>query len=139
MSMAKRLLVIALVLVCCVGCDRMSKTCAAARLSTTQPVSFLGGALVLQLAHNEGAFLGLGSSFFARGPWSVCAARLVFAGGLSNLADRFLHDGYVLDFINVGFGTLRTGIFNLADVAIMAGVVMLLIGRRESRRTIWMR
>ena len=31
------------------------------------------------------------------------------------------------------------GIFNLADVAIMAGVVMLLIGRRESRRTIWMR
>jgi signal peptidase II len=159
MSLAKRLLLILSVVVCCVGCDRVSKTYAEARLSRTQPVSFLAGSVRLQLAQNEGAFLGLGSSlsrpvrqaifrsgvacmllgllayavFFARSPWAVCAASLVFAGGLSNLADRLFYDGYVLDFINVGVAALRTGIFNLADVAIMAGVLLLLIG--HSRRT----
>jgi signal peptidase II len=39
---------------------------------------------------------------------------------LSNLIDR-IAVGSVIDFLNVGVGSLRTGIFNLADVAIMAG------------------
>jgi lipoprotein signal peptidase len=42
------------------------------------------------------------------------------AGALSNLIDR-IAVGSVIDFLNVGVGLLRTGIFNLADVAIMAG------------------
>jgi signal peptidase II len=161
MSIAKRLLLILAVALCCAGCDRISKTYAEARLSTAQPLSFLAGSLRLQLAYNEGAFLGLGSSlsrpvrqaifrigvacmlvgllayavFFAPShPWPVCAAGFVFAGGASNLADRFLYDGYVLDFINVGVGSLRTGIFNVADVAIVAGVLMLLVGERASGR-----
>jgi signal peptidase II len=160
MSIAKRLVLIFSVLVCCAGCDRVSKRYAEARLSQTQTLSFLAGAIRLQLARNEGAFLGLGASlsrparqaifrtgvacmllgllayalFFAPGPWSVSAASLILAGGASNLADRFVYDGYVLDFINLGVGPLRTGIFNLADVAITAGVVMLMIGGRRARR-----
>ena len=51
---------------------------------------------------------------------------LVFAGGASNLADRIAH-GSVIDFMNVGLGSLRTGIFNVADVAIMAGVLVLVL------------
>jgi signal peptidase II len=29
-----------------------------------------------------------------------------------------------VDFLNVGIGSLRTGIFNVADMAIMAGVII---------------
>ena len=32
---------------------------------------------------------------------------------------------YVTDFLNMGVGPIRTGIFNLADVAMMAGMVLL--------------
>src|SRR6185503_9240580 len=115
-----RLLLILSVLVCCAGCDRISKTYAESRLSSAQAVSFLGGSVRLQLAYNEGAFLSLGSTLpkpwrqaiFRGGvalvlagllayavflgpsrPWPVCAAALVFAGGASNLADRLLYDG----------------------------------------------
>jgi signal peptidase II len=55
----------------------------------------------------------------------VLGLTLLAAGGASNWADRVVH-GRVVDFLNVGIGSLRTGIFNVADIAIMAGVVMLL-------------
>ena len=64
----------------------------------------------------------------------ILALALVLAGGLSNLIDRFVHDGYVVDFINLGVGHVRTGIFNVADVAITVGVVMLLIQSLRSRK-----
>ncbi len=38
-----------------------------------------------------------------------------------------------MDFLNVGIGTLRTGVFNVADVAIMIGAGLLLFA--ELRRT----
>ena len=48
------------------------------------------------------------------------------AGGGSNLVDRALH-GAVVDFLNVGIGPLRTGIFNVADMAIMLGAALLVV------------
>ena len=54
------------------------------------------------------------------------------AGGASNLADR-LARGTVTDFINVGVGSLRTGIFNVADVAIMLGAALVAFGSFRSR------
>jgi len=56
---------------------------------------------------------------------------LVFAGGASNLWDR-LARGRTIDFMNVGVGPLRTGIFNVADVAILVGVALLLLGYRPA-------
>ena len=55
-------------------------------------------------------------------------------GGFSNLFDRTVHGGYVVDFINVGFGALRTGIFNVADVAITVGVLLLVCRNARYRR-----
>jgi signal peptidase II len=52
---------------------------------------------------------------------------LIWGGGVSNFADRILSDGRVVDFLNLGIGSLRTGIFNVADVAIMAGVGLLIL------------
>lgn len=50
---------------------------------------------------------------------------LALAGG-SNIFDRAVH-GVVTDYLNFGVGTLRTGIMNLADLYIMAAVVVALV------------
>ena len=40
----------------------------------------------------------------------------------------------VIDFMNVGIGSLRTGIFNVADMAIMLGAgILVLEGYRSDR------
>ena len=52
---------------------------------------------------------------------------LLLAGGIGNLIDRTFHGGLVIDFLNVGIGPLRTGIFNVADMAIMAGFGLLIL------------
>lgn len=50
----------------------------------------------------------------------------VIGGGLGNLYDRLLY-GSVTDFLHIDFYFLKTGIFNLADVSIMIGMIMLVI------------
>ncbi|MFG0334216.1 MAG: signal peptidase II, partial [Maioricimonas sp. JB049] len=57
---------------------------------------------------------------------AFAALGLIFAGGVGNLIDRVRLDGIVIDFLNLGIGGLRTGIFNVADVAITAGFLLLI-------------
>lgn len=166
MSITKRTVLIFLVLVSCVGCDQATKSVAQSFLSETEVWSFWGDTVRLQLAHNHGAFLGLGSSLpenlrdgvFSLGiagmliallgyilfsksasPSSILAYALLLAGGLGNLTDRLMYGGYVVDFINIGIGPLRTGVFNVADVVVVAGALMLFTGmpranKRQSER-----
>ena len=54
---------------------------------------------------------------------------LIFAGGIGNIIDRILYDRHVTDFLNVGFGNIRTGIFNFADMCVTSGVIGLLFVR----------
>jgi signal peptidase II len=150
MSIVKRLLLILFILVTCVGCDQASKVYAEAKLPKAQALSFLADTVRLQVTHNDGGFLSLGASLPKT--WRLAALRagvsamlmalfayallaavprlpfilaLILAGGASNLIDRFAHGGYVVDFINLGVGPIRTGIFNVADVAITVGVLTL--------------
>lgn len=58
---------------------------------------------------------------------TVVAWSLVLSGGLGNLVDRIRNDGRVINFMNIGIGSLRTGIFNVADVCITVGVVVLVL------------
>ncbi|MCL4863849.1 MAG: signal peptidase II [Caldilineaceae bacterium] len=57
---------------------------------------------------------------------------LLLAGGVGNLADRLLYDGVVVDFIHIGIGPVRTGIFNVADIAVSAGVRILSVVMLQS-------
>jgi len=61
----------------------------------------------------------------------ACALTLIASGGIGNLIDRIFRDGCVVDFMNMGITTgkfsLRTGIFNIADVAIMAGLFLIIL------------
>ena len=63
---------------------------------------------------------------------SIVAFALFLGGGIGNLIDRFTNDGHVIDFMHlnfmpIGIGWLRTGVFNVADMALMAGVALLLL------------
>lgn len=164
MNIARRLILIALTLIVCVGCDQITKIYAEAALPATQPLSYLADTVRLQVAHNGGAFLSLGASKPAA--WrtagltfgvgavliallayvvlssrndrpTILALSLILSGGIGNLIDRFTHDGYVVDFLNIGIGSLRTGIFNVADMAIMlgGGILLLLSFRTRSTAT----
>lgn len=73
----------------------------------------------------------------------LAAYALVFAGAAGNFIDR-IRAGSVTDFIDLHAGSLHWWIFNVADVAITAGIVLLLVeglllnqptGRKAVRRT----
>ena len=138
-----------------IACDRVTKHLAADALAGRPGRSFLGGVIQLDYAENPGAFLGFGSGWppavrlivFATatilGLWLIATlarhlrARpvlvglgLIAGGSVSNLADRLVA-GSVVDFLYVSVGPLHTGIFNVADAAIVAGAILVVaFGRR---------
>jgi signal peptidase II len=162
MRSIRRFIVVMLTLSCCVGCDQVSKSAARSMLHSGVTESLFADSLRFQLTENPGSFLSLGASLPEQLRFGlftaavtvvlvglVCAAlfarrlstarfvslALLAGGGISNLIDRLLYDGRVTDFLNVGMGTLRTGIFNLADMAILAGALLLVLKMRASPAT----
>ena len=149
------------ILVSSVGCDQITKRVAASSLKGSQPISFLGNIFRLEYAENPGAFLSLGAGltpgqrfwlltvmvaiflvslliYLVRSTTSriqLAGLSLILGGGVSNLLDRmFREQGRVIDFMNLGIGELRTGIFNVADVLIMVGIFLLLVLHRAQRQ-----
>jgi len=59
---------------------------------------------------------------------------LLLAGACGNLVDRFVNHGRVIDFIVLGIGSLQTGVFNLADVFILAGLAILTFRLRTKQQ-----
>ena len=51
---------------------------------------------------------------------------LMLGGAISNVADRYLR-GYVVDYFSINYKKLKHVIFNLADVAIFLGSILVLI------------
>jgi signal peptidase II len=60
------------------------------------------------------------------GPLFAGAVPLILAGAIGNLSDRFRH-GFVVDFIQVDPRWFEYPTFNVADITITIGVVLLLI------------
>ncbi len=148
----KRFLLIGIVLFTCVGCDQATKFIAKSFLEQGEVIALVGDIVRIQYAENTGAFLSLGgdlsndarywlftvlTSIMLVGLTSyvflskklstpaIVAISFVIGGGIGNIIDRILY-GSVVDFLNIGVLSLRTGIFNFADVAIMFGAAMLL-------------
>jgi len=63
----------------------------------------------------------------ARAKTVAAALGLTAGGALGNLLDRFRYERGVVDFIDVGIGTHRFWIFNVADAGITIGAVLLAI------------
>jgi signal peptidase II len=147
----RRLTVLFILLFVCVGCDQSTKYTAKYFLEGQQTQSYMGDIFRLSYIENSGAFLSLGAgmpenirqtifivlvSIFLVGflffvihnkelnSLAVSSSALIIGGGLGNLIDRIVNQGAVIDFMNIGIGSIRTGIFNVADLAIMAGIFM---------------
>lgn len=153
LSIPLRFALLMLVLCGTVGCDQTTKHLARTKLSHFDSVMFLGGLGELRLAENPGAFLSLGASLtpamrtviftglagsgllllllhllFRPQPQRLAFAgpTLILAGGASNLIDRVTRNGLVTDFLQLHCGPLQTGVFNVADMAVMLGLALLL-------------
>ena len=64
----------------------------------------------------------------------VIALALILSGGIGNLIDRIAYSGIVVDFLNMGLPWVsirgwepRTGIFNIADLAIVGGLLLMIV------------
>ncbi len=142
--------------------DLLTKAIAAYALSPAGfPHAVAGEWLRLTLVYNPGAAFGL-----HLGPWSraiflvltvvvlrvvwrlyratpdransrVVALALLAAGALGNALTRVISEDGVVDFLDVGVGQHRWPTFNVADVAVTLGVVMLcrVLWGADDRRT----
>jgi signal peptidase II len=145
-------LYLALPLTLCVALDQALKALAQQQLRNEPPILLFGGIVELWYGRNPGAFLGLGAELPA---WArfwlftilvgiglavvlivaiasphltrslALGVALTVGGGLGNFIDRLRFDGAVIDYIRIGIGRLRTGVFNLADVALIIGLVLI--------------
>ena len=141
--------------------DQITKLLATTYLEGKETLSFLYNTIILQYAENSGAFLSLGSNWPEAIKYIVlvvipilaclyglyyCAFKLkkkklvivtvsIIGGGLGNLIDRLFNDFRVVDFLNFGIGSFRTGILNVADMSVTFGVILLLIDQFRTRKT----
>lgn len=68
------------------------------------------------------------------GVMKIFSLAMVFSGGIGNIFDRIVYDRHVTDFMNMGIGNIRTGIFNVADICVTAGVIGLFIFFNDKRK-----
>jgi signal peptidase II len=152
-----RLCLVFSLLLTTIGCDQISKTLVRDSLPVIGSLSYLGDRVRLQYAENPGAFLNLGARLpetvrfwlfnvgvtalmlmlafavlRAKKPRNLIALTLILGGGLGNLIDRFAF-GHVTDFILLTTGAFHTGIFNVADMMISLGVLILAFGAKPAR------
>jgi signal peptidase II len=142
------------------GVDRITKMMAVSSLKGQATIEVVGNFFILHFAENKGAFLSMGSAMGEWGRFAflailpaialvgglgylifrrdrldtfhlVCWSSLI-GGGLANIYDRLFNEGRVVDFMNFGIGSLRTGILNVADLSITFAVVALfLVGLKK--------
>ncbi|MDH5230272.1 MAG: signal peptidase II [Gammaproteobacteria bacterium] len=164
MRLIKRISLVFAIIFACAGCDQITKQVASSSLEFNQIYSFAGDLFRLHYVFNKGAFLGLGDTLseqqrhiifivlvsivllavliytianHAMNLSDAVAYSIILGGGFSNLFDRVTNNGVVIDFLNIGVAQVRTGIFNLADVFIMVGVLLFLFNTQifHSKKT----
>jgi signal peptidase II len=136
-----------------IGCDQVSKSIVRERLDKRERVELAGDYFILTRVENTGAFLSMGNSlpaplritllsvfpalimvyglyflFTKRSlSWiTILGLCFIIGGGIGNLYDRIVY-GSVTDFLHMDFVIFRTGIFNMADVSIMTGTLLILL------------
>jgi signal peptidase II len=150
----RRIILVLFTLILCIGSDQITKEIAGSHLPGMKPLALVRGMLRLDYVENKGAvfaperllpqkwrgknvtmvvavFLGLSVVFLMlatglRFP-TVFGLSLFCGGSLSNLFDRIAFKR-VVDFLKLGLPGFQPYIFNLADVAIGAGIIIAILG-----------
>ena len=138
--------------ICVIIIDQVSKSLAESNLASHSVK--LVGPLSLQLVYNSGVAFSIGTGntvlvtvvemlvilgiiLYTRTIKATGVAvgfGLVIGGALGNIGDRLFRDngGSVIDFIHTGFWPT----FNLADSAVVIGIVVILLASRSRRERI---
>jgi signal peptidase II len=139
------------------GCDHATKIAAEASLSGGRTVDIVSGVLELRYAPNPDtafsllrnfgiphtpslllamsglALVGVIAAWIASRKRATRAQHvgfaLVLAGALGNVVDRAVR-GYVVDFIHI----TRWPVFNVADIAVVAGMILLMLAALRNRK-----
>lgn len=152
--MNKRTFLILVLVILNIGLDQFSKFQVRERVVPGSRTEIIGKQLQLMNVENSGAFLSMGSDssptvkliFLLIVPAIVLGVVLYYVitdktldkksiigfsciagGGIANVYDRLLF-GSVTDFLYMDFGgVFKTGVFNIADMSVTTGMILLLI------------
>lgn len=148
-----RNLIIVLILCSTISCDQVSKIIVRKHVAEYAQIRLIKHYFTLTKVENTGAFLSLGTTLpqplkilllvflpllalgfalvylFTKTTLSsmrIVGICFIIGGGIGNIYDRLVY-GSVTDFLHIDLGIVQTGIFNIADVAVMAGVILLFL------------
>ena len=134
-----------------VGCDQITKETVRKEISSEEAISVIDEHFVLTKVENTGAAMSMGENLPPFGktiflqflPFvllvlmffysirkkqtsriNLVAISFIIGGGIGNLYDRVLYQS-VTDFMYLEWGSFHTGIFNMADVSVVVGVLLL--------------
>jgi signal peptidase II len=131
--------------------DQVTKIIVQRTLRLYDPVPVIGDFFRLTYIYNRGAAFGLHLGDWSRiafsilpvaaaallymmyrtTPWTdkmrLIAIPLVTGGAIGNLIDRIRSSRGVIDFFDFGFGTVRWPVFNVADIGVTVGALMLAV------------
>lgn len=146
-----KIFLILLIITTNIGCDQVSKKIVRKNVAPYESIRVFDKHITITNVENTGAFLSLGSSFprtvknillsllplvaivfgvqylitrpSLPGP-TLTGFSFVIGGGIGNLFDRIAY-GSVTDFLHIDLGFFQSGIFNMADLSIMTGVLII--------------
>ncbi|PIY09817.1 MAG: signal peptidase II [Flavobacteriaceae bacterium CG_4_10_14_3_um_filter_33_47] len=154
MKLSRRSLFIILTIILTIAIDQISKILVRAYVIPSEKTNIIGTYFTLHNVENTGAFLGMGSDLSpllklilllilpiavlgfvtvhifkdkSLDNLSIFAFASIIGGGIANVYDRIVY-GSVTDFFHIDLGgVFRTGIFNLADLSVTTGMIILLL------------
>ena len=148
-----RALIITAIVLINIGCDQVSKDIVRKNINTQEVIHVIQSNFVLMKVENTGAAMSSGANLppvikiillqifpalvlLFLFIWILTNAKFsklrivglcfIIGGGIGNLYDRILY-GSVTDFMYMELGFLKTGIFNMADVSVSLGTILILI------------
>ena len=150
----KRNLLITTIVFLSIALDQISKIWVRNNFESYIENSIIGDVFTLIKVENTGAFLGMGSELSETlrilllivlpiivlisitiytyidktlDKISIIGFSLIIGGGIGNIFDRIVY-GSVTDFLYLDFGGMfKTGIFNIADLSVTTGMILILI------------
>ena len=151
---------IILLVIANIAADQISKFWVRAMVEPYSSSPIIGDYLTLRNVENKGAFLGMGSDLSEplriilllilptavllfvlyyvfkekqMDKLSLIGFSCVVGGGIANVFDRFIY-GSVTDFLFIDLGFVRTGIFNIADLSVTTGMILILWSSLKQRK-----
>tara|TARA_R110000868_G_scaffold220257_3_gene471420 strand:+ start:20077 stop:20568 length:492 start_codon:yes stop_codon:yes gene_type:complete len=162
MKLSRRSISIILIIILTIAIDQISKVLVRAYVVPGTQTNIIGKYFTLHNVENVGAFLGMGSDLDPAfrlilllilpivvlgfvlvhvlknkdmDNLSLIAFSCIIGGGIANVYDRIAY-GSVTDFFYIKLtDVLHTGIFNMADLFVTSGMIMLLIGTFSKSNT----